>query len=278
MIISSNVKKIVEQALYEDIPAGDLTTEALVPNEKNVKGYIIAKEDFILAGIDVAQYVFTSLDPTVEFQTNYKDGQKIKNGDIIVKFLGKAQTILSAERVALNFLGRLSGIATLTSEYVKKVKNYKVKIVDTRKTTPGLRSLEKYAVRAGGGYNHRFGLSDGILIKDNHIKAVGSIYKAVRKAKEKLPHILKIEVEAQTLEEVREALEAKTDIIMLDNMDYKVMKEGVELINGRAIVEASGNVTLDNVADIAATGVDLISVGALTHSAKTVDISLKFEQ
>jgi len=265
------------RALEEDIGPLDITTSTLIPEDLDAKGLIVAKEDLVLAGLGVASDCFKIFDPDIEFKERFRDGESVKEGGIIAEIRGKAQAILMAERVALNFLQRLSGIATLTSKYVGEVKDLKVRIIDTRKTTPGLRILEKYAVRMGGGFNHRSGLYDGVIIKDNHIVLSGGVRKAVEKARKRIPHTVKIEVEVKNLVEVKEALQAGADIIMLDNMDLETMKKAVKLISKRALIEASGNINLQNVREVAKTGVDLISIGALTHSARAMDISLEIK-
>jgi nicotinate-nucleotide pyrophosphorylase (carboxylating) len=272
--IPPSVINIIYNALEEDIGQGDVTTNLLIPEDRKSKAYCIAKENFVLAGFPFAREVFRILDPSILFKTLYNDGSKVKKGNIIAEISGKTCVILKGERVSLNIVQRLSGIATLTNRYVEKTRGLKAKIVDTRKTTPCHRFMEKYAVKVGGGYNHRFGLFDGILIKDNHIKTLGSIKKAVREAK-KGHHLFKIEVEVKNLKELKEAIESGADIIMLDNMSVRDMKEAVKIAKGRVMLEASGNISLENVREVAETGVDLISVGALTHSAPAVDISLK---
>ncbi len=274
MDIPPNVVDSIRSALEEDIGQGDLTTSLLIPEDSESKAQFIAKGSFVLAGLPFAQEVFRILDSSILSEAFYKEGSKIQPGSIIAEVSGKTRAILSGERVSLNILQRLSGIATLTKMFVEKIGGLKVKIVDTRKTTPCLRFMEKYAVRVGGGYNHRLGLFDGILVKDNHIEAVGSIKEAVRLAK-KGHHLSRIEVEVKNIQEFEEAIEAGTEIVMLDNMSVDNMKEAVKITKGRVILEASGNVRLDNVREIAETGVDLISVGALTHSAVAADISLK---
>lgn len=271
-------KKEIERWLDEDIQEGDLSTMGLIPADKRAPAWIIAKEEGIVAGLPLVELVFKSLDPQMEIHFKKQDGEKIKRGEVLMDLYGQVTSLLAGERLALNLLQRLSGIATLTNRYVERVKGLNVRIVDTRKTTPGLRGLEKYAVRQGGGHNHRFGLYDAVMIKDNHIKAAGSIGYAVTRLREQLPHTVTIEVEVETLAQVKEALEAKADIIMLDNMSLEEMKEAVKLINGQALVEASGGVNLDNVRQIAETGVDIISVGALTHSVHNLDISMDIEQ
>ncbi len=274
MEIPPSVINIIYSALEEDIGQGDVTTNLLIPEDRKSKAHCIAKENFVLAGLPFVREVFRILDPSILFKTLYNDGSRVKKGNIIAEISGKTCVILKGERVSLNILQRLSGIATLTNRYVEKTRGLKAKIVDTRKTTPCHRFMEKYAVKVGGGYNHRFGLFDGILIKDNHIKTLGSIKKAVREAK-KGHHLFKIEVEVKNLKELKEAIESGADIIMLDNMSVRDMKEAVKIAKGRVMLEASGNISLENVREVAETGVDLISVGALTHSAPAVDISLK---
>ncbi len=270
------IERIVRTALAEDIGLGDVTTEVTIARDSTVRAELVAKEDFTLAGIDVAEVAFHMLDHDVRFEKIFVDGQSVRKGEVIAWLKGKASILLQGERVALNLLQRMSGIASLTAQYVAEVKGTSAKIVDTRKTVPGLRALDKYSVRMGGGRNHRIGLFDGVLIKENHITAAGGISAAIGSAKEKLPHTLKIEVETQTMAEVEEALQAGADIIMLDNMSLAEMSQGVELIAGRALVEASGGVSLERVRDIADTGVDIISVGALTHSVSAADISMLF--
>jgi nicotinate-nucleotide pyrophosphorylase (carboxylating) len=274
MYIPVSVTEVIQRALQEDIGHEDITTSLLIPEKSKSKARFIAKENFILAGLPFALKVFYILDPSIISKIHHHDGTRVKKGDVIAEISGKTHNILKGERVSLNILQRLSGIATLANMYVLKIKGFNVKIVDTRKTTPCLRFMEKYAVKAGGGYNHRFGLFDGILIKDNHIKASGSIQKAVKAAK-KGHHLLRIEVEVKTLRELKEAIAAGIDIIMLDNMSVQEMKEAVRIVGGRALLEASGNIKPENVREVAGTGIDLISVGALTHSSSAVDISLK---
>ncbi|MFH1624967.1 MAG: carboxylating nicotinate-nucleotide diphosphorylase [Pseudomonadota bacterium] len=268
------IDRIVELALDEDIGIKDVTTSSIVIPGVRGKAHVIAKEDLILAGIDIFHRVFTFLDSTVELTKFFKDGDSVKNNSVIAEVSCDAVDLLRGERVALNFMQRLSGIASLTRKYVDRVRGCGTKICDTRKTTPGWRALEKYAVKMGGGTNHRSGLFDGVLIKDNHIKVCGGIRQAVEKARITIPHTLKIEVEVKNLSEVKEALESGADVIMLDNMDVKEMKKAVQIINKRAVVEASGGINLDTVEEVAKTGVDLISVGALTHSARACDISM----
>ncbi|KAF0220077.1 MAG: nicotinate-nucleotide pyrophosphorylase [Geobacteraceae bacterium] len=273
----TGLDRIIENALLEDIHTGDITTLAVVAKSQERRALLKAKEEMVLAGIEVAARVFHLLDPCIHFDSHFADGARLKAGDVIAEIVGDAAFLLQGERVALNLLQRMCGVATLTSHYVQAVKGTKARVVDTRKTTPGLRILEKYAVRVGGGINHRTGLYDGVLIKENHIAAAGGIAEAVNRARAYIPHTMKIEVETETLAEVAEALSAAADIIMLDNMDLAAMREAVALIGGRALVEASGGVSLKTVREIAETGVDIISVGALTHSARAMDISMLLE-
>ena len=268
------LENIIKNALLEDMNNGDITTDSLTDEDSLSVAEIKAKEDGVIAGIDVAKMVFEFLDDNIEFEKYIDDGLIIKKGDIIAKVTGKTRAILSGERTALNLLQRMSGIATTTAMYSERIKKYNTKIVDTRKTVPGLRILDKYSVRMGGGINHRFNLSDAVLIKDNHIKAAGSIDEAIKIVRSKIPHTVKIEVEVETLDQLKEALAANADIIMLDNMDTETMKRAVMINNKKAILEASGNMNLDRIIEVAETGVDIISVGALTHSVKALDISL----
>jgi len=268
------IDRIIENALLEDIHTGDITTMAVVPEKRSAEARLIAKESMVLAGIDVAARVFALVDPEVRFTARFADGALLKAGDVIADIAGDAASLLQAERVALNLLQRMCGIATLTARYKEAVTGIGAKVVDTRKTTPGLRQLEKYAVRIGGGSNHRSGLYDAVLIKENHIAAAGGISVAVERARAFVSHTMKIEVETETLDQVAEALDVGVDIIMLDNMDLETMRRAVALIGGRSLVEASGGVTVETIAEIAATGVDIISVGALTHSARAMDISM----
>ncbi len=273
----TGLDRIIENALAEDIHTGDITTLSLVRERHEARARLIAKETLILAGMEVTTRTFHHLDPRILFTPRFSDGNALKSGDIIAEIIGDAFFLLQGERVALNFLQRMCGIATLTAQYITAVMGTKAKIVDTRKTTPGLRLLEKYAVRVGGGGNHRSGLYDGVLIKENHIAAAGGISVAVSRARAFIPHTMKIEVETETLAEVAEAITVGADIIMLDNMDTAIMREAVAMIAGRALVEASGGVNLETVREIAETGVDIISVGALTHSARAMDISMLLE-
>jgi len=271
------LREIIENALKEDIGFSDITTDSIVPENLNIRAYIIAKEEGIIAGLPVAKEVFKFLDEEVNFSQKVSDGERVERGKIIAEIYGKARAILSGERVALNFLQRLSGIATFTNYCVSLAKPYNVKILDTRKTTPMLRILEKYAVKVGGGENHRFALYDMVLIKDNHIRIAGGITEAVRRVREKVPPFYKIEVETENLEQVREALENKVDIIMLDNMDIETIKKAVEIINGKVLIEVSGNIKPEDIKVIAPLGINFISMGKLTHSVKSLDISLEIE-
>ena len=267
--------KLIRMALQEDITSEDVSTNAVMRSA--VKGTVdlIAKEDGIIAGLDVYARVFQILDEKTEISFNFKDGEAVKKGDLLGTVTGDIRVLLSGERVALNYLQRMSGIATYTKQVSKLLEGSKVTLLDTRKTTPNCRVFEKYAVRIGGGCNHRYNLSDGVLLKDNHIGAAGSVAKAVAMAKEYAPFVRKIEIEVETMEQVKEAVEAGADIIMLDNMTPEMMKEAVELIAGRAQPECSGNITKENIAKILETGVDFVSSGALTHSAPILDISMK---
>lgn len=270
-----NIDNIILTALREDMLFGDITTQSIIDKTSVSTAVIIAKQTGIIAGLEIAERTFKLVESDISFEKKAEDGQRVECGQTVVQIKGSTAALLKAERTALNFLQRLSGIAAKTNEFCEKVKGLPVKIVDTRKTTPGLRLLEKYAVKAGGGSNHRFSLSDGVLIKENHIKAAGGIANAVNLAKQNVPHTAKIEIETETLKQVKEALESGADIIMLDNMDIQTMKKAVEMINKKALVEASGNISLDNVYEVAKTGVDIISIGALTHSIQTLDLSMK---
>jgi nicotinate-nucleotide pyrophosphorylase (carboxylating) len=269
------IDKIIDTALAEDLGPGDLTTEALIDPSIKGKARLVPREEMVLAGIEVFGRVFSRLDPDIALEWNFQDGDAVPAGRDIGVVEGSLRGILSAERTALNFLQHLSGIATLTKRYVDNVGPSKVRVVDTRKTTPGLRILEKYAVRVGGAHNHRLGLFDGVLIKDNHIAAAGSISKAVEKIRANVPHTVKIEVEVDDLRGLEEAMRVGADAVLLDNMSIDEMKEAVSIAGGRVLLEASGGITLETIGEVAQTGVDLISVGALTHSARSVDISLE---
>jgi nicotinate-nucleotide pyrophosphorylase (carboxylating) len=276
MIIDSITLRLIHLALEEDLGTGDITTRCVVPEDAIAKGQFIAKEFGVICGLQIVKKVFSLLDPAVVITLLVKDGDEVSEGTVLAEVSGPAHAILSGERVALNFLQRLSAIATKTSQLATVLMDTKLKIVDTRKTTPGMRVLEKYAVRCGGGFNHRMNLSDGVLIKDNHIKAAGGIIPAVKAARHNAPQTLKVEVETETLEQVQQALEAGADIIMLDNMDVETMAKAVTLVNGSALTEASGNMDQKDLLQVARAGVDMVSVGALTHSVKALDISLKF--
>lgn len=267
--------QLIRMALQEDITSEDVSTNAVMRSA--VKGTVdlIAKEDGIIAGLDVYARVFQILDEKTEIHFNFKDGDAVKKGDLLATVNGDIRVLLSGERVALNYLQRMSGIATYTSQVAKLLEGSKVTLLDTRKTTPNCRVFEKYAVRVGGGRNHRYNLSDGVLLKDNHIGAAGSVAKAVAMAKEYVPFVRKIEIEVETMDQVKEAVEAGADIIMLDNMTPEMMKEAVNFIGGRAQTECSGNITKENIQKILETGVDFVSSGALTHSAPILDISMK---
>lgn len=271
------IQDIIKRALQEDIGHQDITTDNLVDKEQRSRGAFLAKAAGIVAGIHVAQEVFRCLDDDIQFTVVKSDGEKIAPGDTLAVVAGRTRTLLKGERVALNFLQRLSGIATRTNHMVELIRYEKAEIVDTRKTTPGLRRLEKYAVSVGGARNHRFGLYDGALIKDNHIKAAGGIQKAISTLRTRIPHTIKIEVEVENLEQLQEALEARADIIMLDNMDIDTLHQAVEITAGQALLEASGGITEANLVEVARTGVDFISIGALTHSAGSLDISFNLE-
>lgn len=276
MLTNPFVTQIINMALNEDVGTGDITTETTIPADKKAHGRFIAKEDMVICGLEVAELAFHTVDKDIEFCANCKDGDKIEKGFVIATVSGNARNVLTGERVALNLMQRMTGVATKTNEAVKCVEGTKAKITDTRKTTPGLRVLEKYAVRVGGGSNHRFNLADGILIKDNHIAVSGGILNAVKNARASAPHTIKIEVEVETRDQLMQALEAKADIIMLDNMSNEEMAECVKIVNSKALVEASGNMGDKDLSAVARTGVDIISIGALTHSVKAADISLKF--
>lgn len=268
------LRQLLTSFLQEDIGSGDITSQTIFSDSVSGEAVFIAKEKFLCAGLaKVAAEVFRLRIPHCTYSAT-PDGTWVEPGEHIFTVSGPVNELLQAERVALNLVQRLSGIATLTSQYVEAVKEYPVRVVDTRKTTPGLRMLEKYAVTVGGGHNHRFNLTDGVLLKDNHIAACSSIFSAVKKIRAVIPHTIRIEVETESLDQVKQCLAADVDIIMLDNMDYDTMAQAVDIIEKKAIVEASGGVTLDNIVQVAATGVDIISVGALTHSAPAVDISM----
>lgn len=267
--------QLIRMALQEDITSEDVSTNAVMPTATKGTVELIAKEDGVIAGLDIYAGVFTILDEKTEIDFHCKDGDEVKKGELMATVTGDIRVLLSGERVALNYLQRMSGIATYTRQVAKLLEGSKVTLLDTRKTTPNCRVFEKYAVRVGGGCNHRYNLSDGVLLKDNHIGAAGSVTKAIQMAKAYAPFVRKIEIEVETLEQVKEAVEAGADIIMLDNMTPEVMKQAVELINGRAQTECSGNITKENIQKIREIGVDFVSSGALTHSAPILDISMK---
>jgi nicotinate-nucleotide pyrophosphorylase (carboxylating) len=271
------IKSVIDYALKEDIGTGDITTDSLIPLDLQARATMVAKSAGVIAGLEVAEYIFRVLSPDITWKAFINDGEKVAKGDLILEISGSYRALLTGERLALNFLQRMSGIATMTANCVNAVAGYKTKILDTRKTVPGLRLLDKYAVSIGGGTNHRIGLYDMVLIKDNHIKVAGGITRAVAQIKKSIPNGIRIEVETTTLQEVKEALAAGVDIIMLDNMTTKTMEECVNIINGRTKVEASGNMTLERLREVAATGVDFISIGALTHSVTAFDISMNIE-
>lgn len=270
--------EIIERALREDINYVDAATDYLLDDDDVSTARFVAKASGILCGIDIAVRVFEMLDKDVKVQINIKDGGKVEKGDIIAVVTGKTKAILKAERTSLNILQHMSGIATETAKYAECCKGTRAHVTETRKTLPGLRAIEKYAVTVGGGKNHRYNLSDGAMLKDNHIDAYGSITKAVEALRSRMGHMIKIEVEVRNEVELREALSCNADVIMLDNMTCEQMKKCVEIADGKAVLEASGNVTLDNMAEVAATGVDIVSVGALTHSVKAFDISLRIDK
>ena len=270
-----NVEPLIESALREDITNEDVSTNSVMPEAKKGEADLLCKQDGIICGLQIFTRVFTMLDPDTEVELYVKDGEAVKNGQLMAKVRGDMRVILCGERTALNYLQRMSGVATMTREMSDSLEGTGIKLLDTRKTTPNNRIFEKYAVKPGGGNNHRLNLSDGVMLKDNHIGAAGGVAKAVKMAKEYAPFVRKIEVETENIDMVREAVEAGADIIMLDNMDHDQMKEAVELIAGRAEIEISGNVTKEKIAQIADLGVDYISSGALTHSAPILDISLK---
>ena len=280
-LTESSLRRLVERSLEEDLGRGDVTTDSLIPPDATGRAVFRSRSPGVIAGLEVARMVYSVADAAVQFDARIADGSSVVPGQEIAVVAGPARALLHGERVALNFLQRLSGIASLTSRYVEAVRGTRARVVDTRKTTPGLRALEKYAVRAGGGFNHRRDLSDAMLIKDNHLAVIDrlglSVGEAIRQAREALPHTLRIEVEVDRLDQIAEVLAAGADIILLDNMAIEELKQAVELIGGRAIVEVSGGVTLATISDIAKTGVDVISVGALTHSAAALDIGLDFE-
>jgi len=272
------IEPLVRMALLEDLGrAGDLTTDAIVPSGHQATTLLVARQSGVIAGLDLARLSFELLDPAIAIRVERDDGAAVAPGDVIAAIAGPARAILTAERVALNFLSRLSGIATATASIVTAIKDTRAKVVCTRKTTPGLRAIEKYAVRAGGGSNHRFGLDDAVLIKDNHVAIAGGVTEALRRARAGAGHLVKIEIEVDTLEQLREALDHGIDAVLLDNMDATMLAEAVAMVAGRALTEASGRITPATAPSIAATGVDLMSIGWLTHSVSILDIGLDFE-
>ena len=288
MRITPDVEQLIDQALAEDLGAGDATTEALISPEQRGRAVVVPRAPGVLAGIEIVAAVFRRVDPGLELRLPLEDGAGLtpqdpgtgREGDVIAEVRGAIASVLKAERTALNFLQHLSGVATATRAYVEAVEGYPVRILDTRKTIPGLRSLEKYAVRVGGGHNHRRGLGDGILVKDNHVEALRvaglSLGQIVERARENASHTLKVEIEVENLDQAREALDAGAEVLLLDNMGVEEMAVAVRLARGRALTEASGGITLDNVRGVASTGVDMVSIGALTHSVNTLDVSLDF--
>lgn len=270
-----NVDDYILNTLKEDITSEDVSTNAVMPEDRQGKADLICKQDGIICGLDIFKRTFELLDPASRFEANFKDGDRVKNGELLGVIYGDIKAILSGERTGLNYLQRMSGIATMTREYMDELEGYSTTLLDTRKTTPNMRPFEKYAVTVGGATNHRYNLSDGVLLKDNHIGAAGSVTKAIQMARAYAPFVRKIEIETETLEQVKEAIDAGADIIMLDNMDNDTMKKAVELIGGRAQTECSGNVTKARLKEIAEIGVDFVSCGALTHSAPIMDVSLK---
>ncbi|MBC2575157.1 carboxylating nicotinate-nucleotide diphosphorylase [Peptostreptococcus canis] len=269
------IDKYIIAALKEDITFDDLSTSAIYREDKTAKISLLSKDKGILAGLDVFKRVFSINDPLVDFIEYKKDGDKITNGELVMEIIGNVRTILTSERVALNFLQRMSGIATQTKKYVEALGDENIKILDTRKTTPNLRLFEKYSVKVGGGFNHRYNLSDGIMLKDNHIGAAGSVKKAIEMAREYAPFVKKIEIEVEDLEMLKEAVDAKADIIMLDNMDIDMVKKAIEIIDKKAIIECSGNINIDNISRYRGMQIDYISSGSLTNNANIVDLSMK---
>jgi len=274
-IPESVARDIVARALAEDIGPGDITTAATVAPDAECRAEIVAKAEGVIAGLGVARLVFGMLDPQIEFHEVVADGGRVSEGVTVARLSGNTMAVLAAERTALNFLQRMSGIASLTAEYVEAAEGTDARVIDTRKTAPGLRLLDKYAVRMGGGRNHRVGLFDGVLIKDNHLRAAGGVGEAVRRARKAAHHLVKVEVEVQTLEEVEEAVAAGADVVLLDNMELDDIRQAVDLVSGRCEIEVSGGVTLETVRALAECGVDYISAGALTHSAPALDLSLE---
>jgi len=276
--IMHSIKDLIQIALKEDIGPGDITTDNIVDPEIMGKGIIVAKEPLVIAGLEISRDVFTCIDPEVVCRFLFKDGESVAKDNVVMEIEGRLCTLLKGERTALNFIQRLSGIATNVRSYVEALDDRKIRLVDTRKTIPGWRVLEKYAVRVGGAYNHRMGLYDGVLIKDNHIVACGGITKAVESLRGKVSHLVKIEVEVSDLPSVKEAIEAKADVIMLDNMDIDRIREAVAFIGNKALIEVSGGITKESLKLLSGSGIDIISVGALTHSARSMDLSMRIVQ
>ena len=277
MLSREQVQRVVDMALAEDAPFGDVTSQVFVPAEAVARASVVAREPGVLAGADVLRQTFTTVDPGVVVEVLMADGERFAAGDVLARVQGPARAVLQGERVALNLVQRMSGIATLTSRYVEAVAGTDVRVVDTRKTTPGLRALERHAVRCGGGHNHRFSLSDAVMAKDNHLALVTDVTAAVRAARAALPHTMHVEVEVDRLDQVEAVLAGGVDTIMLDNFTLDELREGVALVAGRAIVEASGGITLETIGEVARTGVDVISVGALTHSVRALDLGLDLD-
>lgn len=277
MLTRAQVQRVVDLALEEDAPSGDLTSQAFVPADAVARASVVAREPGVLAGAEVLVQVFTTVDPTVEVEVLHPDGHRFDAGEVLARVVGPARAVLRGERVALNLVQRMCGIATLTARYVAAVEGTGVRVVDTRKTTPGLRALERHAVRCGGGHNHRFSLSDAVMAKDNHLALVDDVTAAIRAAREQLPHTTHVEVEVDRLDQVEAVLAGGVDTIMLDNFTPDALREGVALVAGRAVVEASGGITLETVGEVARTGVDVISVGALTHSVRALDLGLDLD-
>ena len=276
--ITPQVDKLIDLAIQEDIGPGDITTDSLVPADREGRAVILAKESLVLAGLETACRVFLRFDEQIVFKTTHKDGDRIPKGTTFIKLEGRLAALLKDERIALNFLQRMCGIATHVRTYMDEMGDSPVRLVDTRKTTPGWRVLEKYAVRVGGGANHRMGLYDGVLIKDNHIAACGGVKQAIARARQYISHLVKVEVEVSSLDEAGQAVAAGADVIMLDNMNVAEIRQAVDMIGRSALVEVSGNVTMERLKGLAGTGVDLISIGALTHAARAVDISMRISK
>ncbi len=277
MLTAAQVQRVVDLALEEDAPFGDLTSQAFVPSDARADAAVVAREPGVLAGAEVLERTFATVDPTVEVTVLLGDGDRFDAGDVLARVHGPARAVLRGERVALNLVQRMCGIATLTARYVAAVEGTGVRVVDTRKTTPGLRALERHAVRCGGGHNHRFSLSDAVMAKDNHLALVDDVTAAIRAAREQLPHTTHVEVEVDRLDQVEAVLAGGVDTIMLDNFTPDELREGVALVGGRALVEASGGITLETIGEVARTGVDVISVGALTHSVRALDLGLDLD-